>query len=313
MATQRIQRVLASAGFGSRRACEEMVERGRVSVNGAVSRKLPLLVDPEKDSISVDGKMIRAESLVYYLLNKPKGVFCTNEDPAGRTRAVDCLVSVKERVYPVGRLDADSMGLLIMTNDGALAQKLTHPRFGAPKTYRVEIAGMPSESTMNKLRTGVWLSEGKTAPAQIKVIHKQRDKAILEVTLREGRNREIRRMLAKLGHNVRRLTRIRMGKLSIAKLPLGGYRKLTPHEVAYLKAIGEGTAGTEVVAQSKPRRSSRGTGKAGAPTAQSRATRGKPQRSSRASDTLRERRESGSTRRILLPDSPSRSTRKRRD
>lgn len=312
MATQRIQRVLASAGFGSRRACEEMVERGRVGVNGHVSRKLPILVDPEKDSISVDGKMIRAEGLVYYLLNKPKGVFCTNEDPAGRTRAVDCLVGVKERVYPVGRLDADSMGLLIMTNDGALAQKLTHARYGAPKTYRVEVAGLPTEGDIAKLRSGMWLSEGKTAPAQITIVHKQRDKAILEVTLRESRNREIRRMLAKLGHNVRRLVRIRMGKLSIAKLPIGGYRRLTPAEVSYLKALGDGTAGEmDARIASRPRRPSRGPHRAAKPGGRTTAARAPASRDSstgaaRRTDAPRPRPRKGAApkRRILGPDGP---------
>lgn len=234
MSTVRIQRLLASAGYGARRACEEFVIQGRIAVNGKVVRELPLLVDPERDRVTVDGKQVHGEPLVYFIVNKPKGVFCTNNDPAGRKRAVDLLVGVKERVFAVGRLDAESTGLLIMTNDGALAQKLTHPRYGAPKTYRVEIAGMPTEGALQKLRTGIWLSEGKTAPAQISVIHRQRTKAVLEITLREGRNREIRRMLAKLGHNVRRLTRIRMGKLSISRLPLGGYRKLTPAEVKYL-------------------------------------------------------------------------------
>lgn len=308
MATQRIQRVLASAGFGSRRACEEMVERGRVAVNGRVSRQLPILVDPEKDSISVDGKMIRAEGLVYYLLNKPKGVFCTNEDPAGRKRAVDCMVGVKERVYPVGRLDADSLGLLIMTNDGALAQKLTHARYGAPKTYRVEVAGLPTEGDIAKLRSGMWLSEGKTAPAQITIVHKQRDKAILEVTLRESRNREIRRMLAKLGHNVRRLVRIRMGKLSIAKLPIGGYRRLTPAEVSYLKALGDGTAESEVRPSApRPRRPSRGPRRAVKTGGRAGAVRSSSSAAARRTDAPRPRPRKGAPpkRRILGPDGDS--------
>lgn len=305
MATQRIQKLLASAGFGSRRACEEMVERGRVSVNGAVSRTLPLIVDPENDRIAVDGKVIRVESPAYYLLNKPKGVFCTNDDPSGRTRAVDCLVGVKERVFPVGRLDADSMGLLLMTNDGELAQKLTHPKHGVPKTYRVEVAGLPSEGAMTKLRTGIWLSEGKTAPAQITIIHKQRDKAILEVTLREGRNREIRRMLARLGHNVRRLTRIKMGKLSIAKLPLGAYRRLSPAEVTYLKMLANGAAEKETRPASRSRRPSRAPRKPGS------TPRGSTRREQGSSGEGRTRKPAGGGRRILMPDSDS--TRKRRD
>lgn len=241
MPTERIQKVLASAGFGSRRACELLVEKGRVTVNGRTIRALPLLVDPTKDKIRVDRKSIRSERPVYYLLNKPRGVFCTHNDPDGRKRAIDLMTGVRERVFPVGRLDADSMGLLIMTNDGDLTQKLTHPSFQAPKTYRVEVKGSPKPEALQRLRKGVWLSEGKTAPATIKIIHKDREKAVLEITLREGRNREIRRMLAKLGHRVRRLTRLRMGKLSIRKLPQGAYRPLTKSEVQYLYRLAEVT------------------------------------------------------------------------
>ncbi|RIK65211.1 MAG: pseudouridine synthase [Planctomycetota bacterium] len=254
MAQQRIQRVLAAAGYGSRRACEQLVVDGRVSVNGEVTRALPILVDPAQDRIAVDGKPVRSEAHVYYLLNKPKNVFCTNVEQGGRRRAVDLLVGVRERVYPVGRLDADSTGLLILTNDGALAQKLTHPRYGAPKTYRVEVAGMPAEAVLEKLRAGVWLSEGKTSPAQITIIHRQKTKAVLEITLREGRNREIRRMLAKTGHNVRRMTLIRIGKLSIAKVPLGGFRRLMPEEVRHLYKLSEAGPDAEL---SFPRRRGR--------------------------------------------------------
>src|SRR5262245_3398324 len=215
MAQERIQKFLASAGYGSRRACEELVMEGRISVNGKPIRELPVLVDPQHDKVAVDGRVVQAEKLVYYMLNKPGGVFCTQNDPSGRVRAVDLLRGVRERIFPVGRLDADSLGLLIMTNDGALAQKLTHPKYGVPKTYRAEISGVPTPGELEKLRGGIWLSEGRTAPAQVAIVHKQKDRSILEITLREARNREIRRMLAKLGHNVRRLVRIQIGKLSI--------------------------------------------------------------------------------------------------
>ena len=154
------------------------------------------------------------------MLNKPKRVYCTQHDPAGRTRAVDLLTSVKERVFPVGRLDADSMGLLILTNDGELAQTLTHPSFSVSKTYRAEVTGSPTAETIERLRGGVWLAGGRTSRATVRLIHRQRDKAILEITLKEGRNRQVRRMLSKAGHKVRRLTRIQIGKLSSARLPL---------------------------------------------------------------------------------------------
>lgn len=237
MSRERIQKVLASAGFGPRRACEDLVLAGRVRVNGERVNRLPVLVDPQADAISVDGKRVRVERLVYFMLNKPKRVYCTQHDPAGRTRAVDLLVGVKERVFPVGRLDADSMGLLILTNDGDLAQTLTHPSFSVAKTYRAEVTGSPTAETIERLRGGVWLAGGRTSRATVRLIYRQRDKAILEITLKEGRNRQVRRMLSKAGHKVRRLTRIQIGKLSVARLPLGGWRPLTDSEVSYLRGL----------------------------------------------------------------------------
>jgi len=210
-----------------------------VSVNGRRVRALPVMVDPKEDRILVDRKPIRPERLVYYILNKPPGYYCTNNDPAGRKRAIDLMKGVRERVFPVGRLDASSLGLLLMTNDGELAARLTHPRYGVPKTYRAEVIGRPTQGDLERLRKGVWLSEGKTGPAEVSIIHKGRDKTILEITLREGRNREVRRMLAKLGHKVRRLSRIRVGRLSTRKLGLGEYRPLTKTEVAYLLRLSE--------------------------------------------------------------------------
>lgn len=234
-----MQKILAAAGFGSRRKCEEMILDGRVRVNGAQLLQLPALADPDQDDIQVDGRPLVREKPVYYMLNKPAGILCTNNDPSGRKRAIDLLSDVRERVFPVGRLDAESMGLLLFTNDGPLTQKLTHPRFSVPKTYRVEASGMVTRNVLDKLRGGVWLSEGRTAPAKIEVIHANKDRSILDVTLREGRNREIQRMLAKLGHNVRRLVRIKFGRLSISKLPIGGYRPLTADEVKYLHSLAD--------------------------------------------------------------------------
>lgn len=231
---ERLQKLMAAAGFGSRRACEEMILDGTVTVNGEVVSELPVMVDPAKDRVVIAGKPLRMEKPVYFLMNKPRGVLCTHDDPSGRKRVIDLLVGVRERVFPVGRLDIESTGLIILTNDGALTQKLTHPRFGVPKTYRAEVMGLPSEETLDKARKGVWLAEGKSAPAKIEFIHKQRDRAILEITLREGRDREVRRVLAKLGHKVLRLARIQIGKLSIQRLPLGAFRMLAPAEVKYL-------------------------------------------------------------------------------
>jgi 23S rRNA pseudouridine2605 synthase len=232
---QRLQRVLAAAGVGSRRACEEIILAGRVRVNGGVVSSLPVLVNPTTDRITVDGRPILQERRVYLMLHKPAGVVCTQRDPAGRRRAVDLLPNVRERVYPVGRLDAESTGLLLMTNDGEWSLRLTHPRYGVPKTYRAEVAGRLDESAIERMRRGVWLSDGKTAPAEVSVIYQRSQSTIVEITLREGRNREIRRMLARLGHKVYRLHRIKIGPLSLRGLPVGGYRPLHPSELAALR------------------------------------------------------------------------------
>ena len=234
---ERLQKVLASAGLGSRRACEELILDGRVRVNGKRVVELPVLIDPSADKVQVDGRRIRTEPKVYYLLNKPKGVLCTQSDPDGRRRAADLLTGVRERVYPVGRLDADSQGLLLMTNDGELAAGLTHPRYGVPKTYRARVRGKVEADQLAKLRRGIWLSEGKTRSARVTVAYTSRTHSILEITLREGRNRQVRRMLARMDHAVRDLTRIRMGRLSLYGLGVGQYRPLKPSEVTYLKGL----------------------------------------------------------------------------
>jgi len=293
MSKQRVQKILAAAGFGSRRHCEDLILDGRVSVNGRPVRTMPALVDPESDELAVDGKPVLAQKLVYFMLNKPAGVYCTHNDQAGRTRAVDLLGGVRERVYPVGRLDAESMGLLILTNDGALTQKLTHPRFGVPKTYRAEVVGQPTANVIERLRSGVWLSEGKTAQARIDVIHSNRKRTILEITLREARNREIRRMLAKMGHNVRRLVRVQMGRLTIAKLPVGAYRKLTEEEVKHLKSLAAQAAAQPTGQAWKP-----------APTKAPRRRPSAPGASRNAARANRPAAREG--RRILLPDQRSR-------
>ncbi len=240
---ERLQKVLAAAGLGSRRACEELILQGRVRVNGKRVDELPVLVDSAADEVRVDGRRIRLERKVYYLLNKPEGVLCTQRDPDGRTRAVDLLAGVHQRVYPVGRLDASSQGLLLLTNDGELAAALTHPRYGVPKTYRARVKGKVTAEGLEKLRKGIWLSEGKTQPARVTVAYSSRNHSILEVTLREGRNRQVRRMLAKLGHPVRELTRIRIGPLSLRGLRVGRFRALRPAEVEQLKDLAGRSSG----------------------------------------------------------------------
>lgn len=255
---ERLQKVLATAGLGSRRACEEIILDGRVCVNGRRVNELPVLVDPKSDKITVDGRRISLEQKVTYILNKPKGVLATQKDPRGRKRAVDLMEGVSERVYPVGRLDADSQGLLLMTNDGDLAAKLTHPRYGVPKTYRARVRGRVGDGVLGKLRQGIWLSEGKTQPARVTLVYKGREYSIVEITLREGRNRQVRRMLAQLGHPVRELTRIRVGKLSIRGLGVGKYRKLNKRELDDLGKLIEQSK--ELAAKKRSARSDTGAG-----------------------------------------------------
>ncbi len=247
---ERLQKILARAGVASRRACEELILEGRVRVNGKRMQDLPVLADPDEDRIEVDGRPIRFERKVYFLLNKPKGVLCTQSDPSGRKLASDLLPDVKERVYPVGRLDADSKGLLLMTNDGDLAAKLTHPRYGVPKTYRARVAGRMTPEKLAKLREGIWLSEGKTQPARVRLVYEGGDNSVVEITLGEGRNRQVRRMLSRLGHRVRELTRIRIGPLSLRGLGVGQSRPLKPAELRELKEAAE-----------RPKPASRRTGK----------------------------------------------------
>ena len=235
MPTERLQKILAAAGLASRRGCEEIILDGRVTVNGRRVHSLPVLVDPEMDEITVDGRRLKVDRKVYFLLHKPKGVHCTNYDPEGRPRAVDLLGGVHERVFPVGRLDAETTGLLLMTNDGELAEQLTHPRHGVPRTYRAHVNGQVTEEQLAELRKGVWLAEGKTRVSEASIIHAARDQSVVEITLREGRNREVRRVLARIGHAVRKLIRIRIGPLSLRGLGPGEFRPLTSAEVNLLK------------------------------------------------------------------------------
>lgn len=227
---QRLQRVLAGAGFGSRRQCEELIEDGRVHVDGVVVTKLGTSADPSKDKILVDGLPLKKQKLVYFVVNKPVGVVTTNRDPQGRPRVVD-LVPPDERVFPVGRLDRSSEGLIILTNDGELAQRLTHPKFGVQKVYRVIVAGRVETETMKKMRTGMYIAEGFVNVDGAKLIKARPRATELEITLREGKNREIRRILARLGHKVQQLRRIAVGPVRLGDVPAGAYRVLRREEV----------------------------------------------------------------------------------
>jgi len=238
---ERLQKVLARAGIASRRACEELIAAGRVTVNGAVAA-LGRRIDPERDEIEVDGALVGvAPGLVHYLLNKPAGVITTAADPQGRPTVVE-LVPDEPRVFPVGRLDADTEGLLILTNDGALAERLTHPRFGVEKEYVAEVRGAPSPGTVRALRRGVALDDGVTAPAKVALV----SPSVLRLVIHEGRNRQVRRMCEAVGHPVVRLVRIRIGPVADRRLAPGRWRPLDPEEVrALARAAGSGETGPQ--------------------------------------------------------------------
>jgi 23S rRNA pseudouridine2605 synthase len=232
---ERLQKVLAQAGLGSRRACEELIAAGRVTVNGEVAT-LGSRADPEVDAIEVDGARIGVrQGLVHYLLNKPAGVVTTASDPQGRPTVVG-LVPAEPRVYPVGRLDADTEGLLVLTNDGELAHRLTHPSFGVDKEYLADVTGTPSRGALRRLREGVELEDGPTAPARVSLVGDH----TLRITIHEGRNRQVRRMCEAVGHPVRRLVRVRIGPLADRRLPPGEWRPLTQAEVRALERAAAG-------------------------------------------------------------------------
>jgi len=237
MALERLQKILARAGVASRRASEEIIAAGRVTVDGQVVTELGSKADLATQDVRLDGQRLRREPFEYWILNKPKGVVCTNDDPAGRTRPVDLVRESGARLFPVGRLDADSQGLLLLTNDGTLANRLTHPRYEVPKTYRATVTGRVTGKEVQRLLKGVHLAEGKTGRPRVKVVKGTRSRSVLMITIREGRNRQVRRMLARLGHPVRDLVRTRIGRLSVRGLGSGRARRLTPKEIEYLKEL----------------------------------------------------------------------------
>jgi 23S rRNA pseudouridine2605 synthase len=236
-AAERLQKVLARSGVGSRRACEELISAGRVTVNGEVAT-LGRRVDAARDEIELDGALIAvAEGLAHYLLNKPAGVVTTASDPQGRPTVVQ-LVPPRPRVFPVGRLDVETEGLLVMTNDGPLAHRLTHPRFGLEKEYVAEVEGTPRPAALRALRRGVELEDGLTAPARVTLV----GPSALRITIHEGRNRQVRRMCDAIGHPVVRLFRTRVGPITDRRLAPGAWRLLTPGEVRSLAEAAAGDA-----------------------------------------------------------------------
>ncbi|MFN0053069.1 MAG: pseudouridine synthase [Planctomycetales bacterium] len=233
----RLQRLLAMAGAGSRRHCEEFILTGRVTVDGQTVRELGTRVDPDLQEVRLDGERLHLQRKVYYLLNKPPGYLCTNRDPDGRPRVVDLFPKDRERLFTVGRLDEESQGLIVVTNDGELANQLAHPKFRIRKTYHVQVAGVPTREMIGQLTQGLYFAEGRFKATEARLIKVHKLSALIEIVLTEGQNREIRRLLAKLGHKVQRLQRVALGTLELGEVPPGHYRPLTQQEVWDLRGL----------------------------------------------------------------------------
>ncbi|KXK05506.1 MAG: 23S rRNA pseudouridylate synthase B [Nitrospira sp. OLB3] len=236
----RLQKLIAGTGIASRRKAEELIIAGRVTINGQVVRELGTKVDPERDHVKVDGKHLRAaQPYVYLILNKPKNVMSTLDDPEGRPTVKDYLHGVTVRVFPVGRLDFDSEGLMLLTNHGDLAQALLHPRYHVPKTYLIKVKGVLDDAKIDALERGVKLEDGYTAPAKVVKVSKAESNSWLEVTIHEGRKHQVKRMIEAVGSSVIKLTRIRMGPLLLGDLAPGAYRFLTDREANRLRELVE--------------------------------------------------------------------------
>ncbi|MEZ6140724.1 MAG: pseudouridine synthase [Zavarzinella sp.] len=257
MTMLRINKFLAHAGCGSRRQCDEMIIRGRVRINGEITKDLTSQVDDTTDQVSLDDHPIKLEKHVYWVVNKPPGYICSNHDPDGRPLALDLIPHVVQRVYTVGRLDEDSEGLLLLTNDGDLAQQLMHPKYGIEKTYEVQVAGNPDSADLQQLTTGIWLSDGRVKAKFVRKIKSQGNSTWIRIVLAEGKNREIRRMLARLKHKVVRLKRVAIGPIRLDRLAKGKSRKLALHEIEFLRKAVEmkRTAAAQKVPAAKPKAS----------------------------------------------------------
>jgi 23S rRNA pseudouridine2605 synthase len=237
MNRQRLHKLMAACGVGSRRACEEIIAQGRVEVDGTIVTTPGTQVDSETQTVRCDGQVLRLEPMLYFLLNKPSGAICSMVSKAGRPRAVDYLPARMRdrRLFTIGRLDVDSEGALILTNDGELCHLVTHPRFGITKAYEVEVNGNPTRETIERMRKGVWLAEGRTGTVEVKLLRQSRERALLQMKLQEGKRREIRRICARFGHEVRRLIRVKVGPVELDDLLSGHTRKLSPEEIEALR------------------------------------------------------------------------------
>jgi pseudouridine synthase len=238
--SQRLQKILSAAGVASRRLAEELITQGRVAINGRTVTELGTKADPSRDEIKVDGRRITVQQRrVYILLNKPRGYVTTRSDPQGRPTVMDLMKRVREYVYPVGRLDYDSEGLLLMTNDGELAARLTHPRHEVERVYEARVRGVPDDHEIDRLARGLVIERRRTAPARVRLAHVREtdsgSQAIVEIALHEGRHRQVRKMFDAVGHPVVRLRRVAIGPIADDALPVGHYRELTPAELARLQ------------------------------------------------------------------------------
>ena len=237
---ERLQKYLAHAGIASRRFCEELISQGKVKVNGKTVTEMGVKIDPESDRIEVRGKLIgKPEDKVYILLNKPKGYVTTVRDPQGRPKVTDLLTGVEQRVYPVGRLDFDTEGLLILTNDGDITYGLTHPKHELGKTYVATVKGVPDKDKLKRFSKGLRLADGVTAPAKVRLLNKKGSNGVLEITIYEGRNRQIRRMCETIGHPVLELKRVSVAFLRLEGVEEGKFRHLNNEEISKLKKLVE--------------------------------------------------------------------------
>lgn len=232
---ERLQKVLARAGIASRRGSEELIQAGKVRVNGHVVTQLGTRVDPTKDQIEVEGRPLKLQKVRTFLFYKPKRVITSLEDPQSRKVVTDYVRHIEERLYPVGRLDYDTEGLLLLTNDGDLAYRLTHPKYEVKKVYQVTVKGIPNSRTLRKLAQGVQLEDGLTAPAEVRLLDTKRGQARLELTIHEGRNRQVRRMCEAVGHPVLHLIRTRISFLTLKGLQVGQVRELSQSEISRLR------------------------------------------------------------------------------
>ncbi len=266
----RLQRYLAACGVGSRRHCEEYITAGRVTVDGKVASELGTRVDPQSQTVTLDGQRLKMERKKYFVLNKPPGVVCTNRDQQGRPRVIDLFPPDGPRLFTVGRLDENSEGLLIVTNDGDLAQKLAHPKYRIYRTYEIQVAGIPTREQLQSMQAGIRFSDGLFRIREARFLKAHGKSSLLQIILTEGQNRELRRLFAKVGHKVQKLKRVAFGPIRLSRLPLGTHRELTREELAELLSIVDRNTRREpkpgrgrVKAKSVPRKQPRTSAKPG--------------------------------------------------